>query len=117
MAEENKEKTYIVPLRKEYLKAPNWNRTKKAVKALREFLLKHLKGKTVSIGKNLNDELWKKGLKNPPHHVSVHAIKDKDGLIKAELTGFPLEIKKQEKKTKKKEESKDETKPKKKESQ
>ena len=32
------ERTYNVPLRKEYRKVPRWKRTKKAVKALKEFL-------------------------------------------------------------------------------
>ena len=37
------ERTYNVPLRKEYLKAPNWKRTQKAVKVLKEFITQHMK--------------------------------------------------------------------------
>ena len=35
----------------------------------------------------LNNHLWKHGIKNPPHHVKVIAIKDKEGVVHAELFG------------------------------
>ena len=110
MAEENTlERTYNVPLRKEFLKVPKYKRAKKAVKALKEFLVKHMKSDNVKIGKYLNDEIWKHGIKNPPHHVKVNAVKDKDDLVTAELVGAPVEKKeetKEEKVSPKTEESK-----------
>ncbi|PIN76512.1 50S ribosomal protein L31e [Candidatus Woesearchaeota archaeon CG10_big_fil_rev_8_21_14_0_10_36_11] len=100
------ERVYTVPLRKEYQKVPRWRRTKKAVKALQEFLAKHMKSDNVKISSELNDELWKHGIKNPPHHVKVTVTKDKDGVVKAELFG-EKKGKKTEKKVEKKEEVKD----------
>ena len=44
------ERTYIVPLRKEYMKVPRWKKSKKAVTALRQFLVKHMKSEEVKIG-------------------------------------------------------------------
>lgn len=79
------ERVYNVPLRKEYQKAPNWRRTPKAVKALRQFISKHMKSENVLIGKYANLELWKHGIKNPPHHIKVNAVKDDKGVVKAEL--------------------------------
>ena len=79
------ERVYNVPLRKEYQKAPNWRRTPKAVKALRQFISKHMKSENVLIGKYANLELWKHGIKNPPHHIKVNALKDDKGVVKAEL--------------------------------
>jgi ribosomal protein L31E len=35
------ERTYNVPLRREYLKVPRYRRAKKAVTALKEFVSKH----------------------------------------------------------------------------
>ena len=79
------ERTYNVPLRKEYMKAPKWRRTKKAVAALRQFLAKHMKSDDVKISAELNEKLWKHGIKNPPHHVKVSVTKDEAGVVKADL--------------------------------
>jgi len=81
------ERTYNVPLRKEYMKAPRWNRTKKAVTALRQFLAKHMKSEEVILSRELNESMWKHGIKNPPHHIKVKAVKDDKGVVKAELFG------------------------------
>ncbi|MDP3698265.1 MAG: 50S ribosomal protein L31e [Nanoarchaeota archaeon] len=85
--EKTLERTYNVPLRKEYMKAPRWNRTKKAVTALRQFLAKHMKSENVLLSKELNEELWKHGIQNPPHHIKVKAVKDDKGVVKAEWVG------------------------------
>ena len=91
------ERTYNVPLRKEFMKAPKWKRTPRAVKALKEFMIKHMKSDNVKIGKYANKELWKHGMKNPPHHIKVNAVKDDEGLVKVELVGAPKEEPKLEK--------------------
>jgi len=95
------ERTYNVPLRKGYQKAPNWKRTNKAVNTLREFLIRHMKSENVKLGKELNDKLWLHGIKNPPHHVKVTVTKDEKGVVRAELFGVKKEEKKVEKKVKK----------------
>ena len=81
------ERTYTVPLRKEFMKVPRWRRTKKATKALREFLQKHMKSKEVKLSTELNQKVWKHGGKNPPHHVKVSVTKDEDGVVSADLFG------------------------------
>ncbi len=94
------ERTYIIPLRKHYLKSPKYRRTKRAVNALRSFLERHMKTKNVLIGPMLNTKLWENGIQNPPHHVKVTVVRDeKDDVVRAELFGF--EFKKKEKKEKK----------------
>lgn len=95
------ERVYNVPLRKEWLKKPKYVRAKKAARALREFLVKHMKSQDVKLGKHLNEELWKHGMKNPPHHVKLTAIKDDKGVVRAELIGFKYEEFKKEKKEEK----------------
>ena len=94
------ERVYNVPLRKEYMKAPNWKRTPKAVKALREFISKHMKSENVVIGKYANQLLWKNGIKNPPHHVKVNAVKDDKGKVMVELVELPGKAKREEAKLK-----------------
>ena len=104
------ERTYNVPLRREYLKVANWKRTKKAVSALRQFLAKHMKSEEVKLGKELNEHLWKHGIKNPPHHVKVNVSKDEKGVVKAELFGVKKKEVKEEKKETKKDVKKEEVK-------
>ncbi len=92
------ERIYTIPLRKEFQKAPNYKRTKKAVSAVREFLQKHMKNKDVKIGQHLNMALTARGRKNPPHKVKVNVWTEKikkDNkdleIVKAELFGAPKE--------------------------
>ena len=100
MAEEIKRK-YIVPLRKEFRKAPNYRKAHKAVKALREFLAKHMKSDNVKLGDKVNEHIWRHGIKNPPGKVEVNVTKKVDGTVQAELVGHEfVEKKKVEKKEK-----------------
>jgi large subunit ribosomal protein L31e len=103
------ERTYTVPLRREWLKVPRYRRAKKAAIALREFLQRHMKSEDVKLGKELNLELWKHGMRNPPHHVKLTALKDEKGIVRANLYGKPIELPKKEEP--KKAEAKKEEKP------
>ena len=102
------EREYNVPLRREFQKSPNWKKTKKAVKALKEFLQKHMKSDDVKLGRYLNEELWKHGMKNPPHHVKVIAKKEDNGVVTAELEGAPVKEEEKGKEPVKGEEKKEE---------
>jgi large subunit ribosomal protein L31e len=96
------ERVYNVPLRKGWLKAARYKRSKKAITTLREFLVKHMKSENIKIGKRLNELVWKHGIKNPPHHVTVVAKKYDDEIVKVELEGFEyveaVKLKKKEEK-------------------
>jgi len=94
------ERTYNVPLRKEYRKVANWRRTEKAVTGLKKFLVRHMKSEDIKIGKEVNEFLWKHGIKNPPHHVKIEVTKDEKGVVKAELFGMKKkEVRKKVKKS------------------
>lgn len=97
-AEKTVERTYNVPLRKEYMKVPNWKRTEKAVVAMKQFLVRHMKSEDVRIGKDVNEKIWQHGIRNPPHHVKINVRKDEKGVVFAELFG----VAKKEKAPKKK---------------
>ena len=90
---------YVIPLRKEFQKAPRYKKTSKAMRALKEFLIKHTKTDKIKIGKYLNQELWKNGPKNPPPRVKVRITKEED-IITAELIDAPEEKPKIEEKKK-----------------
>lgn len=101
----NLERTYTIPLRKEWLKVSRYKRAKKAVKGVLTFLQKHMKSQDVRLGRLLNVELWKHGIRNPPSRVKVTAVKDDKNVVRAELFGAkadkkesaPLQDKKEEK--------------------
>lgn len=99
------ERAYIIPLRRETLKVPFFKKANKAVKAVRQFISKHMKSDEVAIGKYLNLKIWHHGAKNPPGKVKVIAVKDDKGKVFVELTDAPKEAQKaDEKKQVKKEE-------------
>jgi len=105
------EREYNVPLRREYMKAPKHKRANKATKALREFLAKHMKAdiENVKISKWINQQIWNRGMKKPPHHLKVKVIKDDKGMVTAELVVLPqkaISEKKQEEEKKGTEEKK-----------
>ena len=93
------ERTYTIPLRREFSKVPGWRRTKKAVKACKEFLQKHMKSQDVKLSTTLNEKIWNHGGKNPPHHVKVTVTKDSEGIVNAELFGVKKKVEKVSKKT------------------
>ena len=102
------ERTYNVPLRRQWLKVQRHYRAKKAVRGLREFLVRHMKSENIKIGPYLNEFVWANSMKNPPHHVKVQVRKHDDGLVLAELEGKQMFTpkKKEEKKEKSKIEEK-----------
>jgi|SRR3989344_151681 len=89
------EKIYTVPLRREFLKVARYNRSKKAMKALKEFLKKHLK-EDVKIGRYLNERI-SKSRKSPPGKIKIR-LEGEKGKYKAELINAPREEVKEEKK-------------------
>lgn len=92
-------RTYTIPLREKFANTPRHKRTNKAVRVLKEFLVKHMKSDDVKIGPALNEILWKDGIKNPPGKVKVTVTKDKEGTVRAELEGIDyVDFKPQEKK-------------------
>jgi large subunit ribosomal protein L31e len=91
------ERTYIVPLRKGFMKVPAYKRAKKALKTLKEFLAKHMKVENRDLSKvkidiYLNNEIWFKGIKKPLSKVKVK-VKKIDGIVYAELAEVPEAVK------------------------
>jgi len=99
------ERTYIIPLRREFIKTAKYKRSKRAVSEVRRFLQRHMKSDNVKISNNINLEIWKHGIKNPPGKIKVNVTKDDSGLVKAELFGVKPKV--EEKKEAVKEEKKE----------
>jgi len=91
------EREYIVPLKKRVLTVPRYKRAKKAVRILKEFMVKHMRIrdgdlKKVKIDMNLNSELWFRGIKKPANKIKVKAKKI-DGIVYVELVEIPEVVK------------------------
>ncbi len=92
------EREYIVPLREEWLKVPKYKRANKAVKALKQFMVRHMKIydrdlRKVKIDNILNNEIRFRGMKKPPAKIQVKAKKYDDGSVRVELVNIPEHIK------------------------
>ncbi len=92
------EREYIVPLRKEWLKVPKYKRANKAVKALKQFIARHMKVydrdlRKIKVEIDLNNEMRFRGMKKPPAKIKVKAKKFDDGIVKVELVDIPANIK------------------------
>jgi large subunit ribosomal protein L31e len=79
------ERIYVVPLAKEFMKSPNWNRTKRAVKALKKFVTRHMKPEALYLSQEVNERLWENGIKNPPRKIRVRVTKTVEGLVRVFL--------------------------------
>ncbi len=79
MAEDMEERIIIVPLRK-VLNAPRTKRVPRAVKIIRSHIARHMKieEEDVWLDTPINEELWKRGIENPPNKIKVKATKFKD---------------------------------------
>jgi large subunit ribosomal protein L31e len=95
---ENKiEREYVIPLRKEWMKVPRYRKTNKAVKAVKEFLVRHMKIRDgdlnkIKVDRYVNELLWMRGVKNPPSKIKIKAIKEGD-IVRVELVDMPANIK------------------------
>lgn len=100
------ERIYTINLRKRVMKTSKWRKTEGASRAVRDFLKTQLKVEEVKIGKSINEKIWERGGEKPPNKIRIKAIRDDEGVVRAEMLGvvFPEEIEteKKEKKTKEK---------------
>ncbi len=91
------EREYIVPLKRGVLNVPRYRRAKKAIRVLKEFMVKHMKVRDrdlrkVKIDTYLNNELWFRGIKKPANKIKVKAKKI-DGIVYVELADVPEIVK------------------------
>jgi len=90
------EREYVVPLKRGVLNAPHYRRAKKAVKVLKEFIVKHMQVRDRDLNKvkvdiNLNNEIWFRGIKKPMNKIKVKAKKI-DGIVYVELAEIPAYV-------------------------
>lgn len=102
MAEEKKktitlEREYVIPLRREWLKLPEYRRAGRAAKAIKQFIAKHMKvserdSDKVKLDIYLNSYIWSRGVRHPPARIKVRAKKE-DDIVRVELVEIPQHLK------------------------
>jgi len=90
------EREYVVPLKRGVLNVPHYRRAKKAVKVLKQFMVRHMNIRDgdlrkVKVDINLNNEIWFRGIKKPMNKVKVKATKI-DGIVYVELAEIPAAV-------------------------
>lgn len=91
------EREYTIPLREKCRPVPQYKRTPKAVKTVKEFLARHMRVEDrdlnkVKLDKFLNEALWHRGIKNPIHKIKVKAVKEESGIVRAYGLDLPTGI-------------------------
>lgn len=94
---EKLEREYVIPLRNKWKKVPRYKRANKAIKTIKEFLVRHMgisdrDLNKVRLDKYLNEFVWAKGIRKPPIKIKVRAIKEGD-IVRAELSEMPEKMK------------------------
>ena len=77
-------RVYVVPLGIAF-EAPPYRRAKVAVRIIKEFTKRHMKAAEVSIGKDVNELIWARGIKHPPRRIRLEMERDEDGLVSVKL--------------------------------
>ena len=94
---ETTEREYIIPLREKCRVAPRYKKANKAIRTIKEFLVRHMKIRDrdlnkIKIDKYLNESIWARGIRKPPIKIKVKAVKEGD-IVKVELVDFSEKLK------------------------
>ncbi len=97
---EKKDKTefdYVIPLRRGWKRVPRYKRANKAIKTIKEFVVRHMKIrdrdlKKIKLDHYLNEVIWARGIKKPPIKVKVK-VKKKGDIVHVELVDLPDKLK------------------------
>ncbi len=85
MAEEE-EQIFVIPLRITK-SVPRTKRSPRAIKAIKDYVVKHMRvdEEDVWIDPMVNEEIWKRGIQNPPKNLRVKALKLEEGEVEVSL--------------------------------
>lgn len=91
------EREYIINLRRQLLLVPRYERSGRAIKAIKKFIAKHMKVPERDLNKvkldvYFNNEVWYRGRASPPTKVKVKATKEGD-IVKVTFVEIPGHVK------------------------
>ena len=118
MSQEAIENIYTIPFYPRLNKTAPYRRTPRAIRLLKEFIIKHTKADFVVIDEELNEFMWRKGIRNPPRKIkekiaTVELIHEKvEVAARPELEGItiPGELEEEEEEEEEQEEEQEEDK-------
>jgi large subunit ribosomal protein L31e len=93
--EEELSRVYTINLSKVVL-APHRRRTKRVINMIKEFATRHMKAEEVKIDEELNQYMWKRGIRHPPRRLRVKMTKDEDDIVT--VSRYSEEVKEAEEK-------------------
>ena len=75
------EREYVIPLRHKTIMVPRYKKANKAIRTIKEFLVRHMKIRDrdlnkIKIDSLLNETVWSRGIKKPPHKIKVKVIQE-----------------------------------------
>jgi large subunit ribosomal protein L31e len=79
------ERIYTVPFRRVYWARSRHNRANREVKALREFVQRHMKPEGLLIQPEVNERIWARGIQRPPRKLRIRATKNSENEVKIYL--------------------------------
>lgn len=85
------ERTYTISFYPQLNSTPRSKRASKAVKMVKEFVMKHMKVDEVWVAQDVNEFLFKRGIKKPPRKITVRAEKGDDDVVAIYLAGVSPE--------------------------
>ncbi len=105
IVEEKVEREYVIPLREKVRVVPRYKKTNKAIKTIKEFLVRHMKIrdrdlKKIKLNRFVNEMVWNRGIKKPPIKIKVKAIREGE-IVKVSLLDMPRKLKLREEREKK----------------
>ncbi len=102
------EREYTIPLREKCRSVPRYKKTNKAIRTVKEFLVRHMKIRDrdlnkIKLDKYLNEVIWSRGIRHPPAKIKVIAIKESEDIVRVTLAEMPDKIKFKKEKEEKRE--------------
>ena len=95
MSQEAIETIYTVPFFPKLNKTPRYKRAPRAIRMLKEYIVKHTKADFIVITNELNEFMWKRGIEKPPRKIKVRAIVetiDEEKIATVELIREKVEV-------------------------
>jgi large subunit ribosomal protein L31e len=74
------ERIYTIPL-KDAKRAPKTKRAAKAMRFVKDFMVKHMKSEEITLDASVNEKIWQDGIRSIPSKIKVKAEKLEDGKI------------------------------------
>ena len=81
------ERTYTIPFYPKLNSIPRTKRAPRAMRMIREFIVRHMKSDDILIDPLINEYIWSRGIKKPPRRISVLAKKSDDDVVEVFFVG------------------------------